>query len=411
MINRTEFYEVAVGAGFYGPDDSSLTGKKDNVRKYWEDISIKLCLRDVLEELLARERPLRVVDLGCGSGEGFELLTQVPARPHGARHERDFLILPSDIGSYVGLDLSPAMVAQGRRNHAAYAQAQFIEADLSQGFPLAEQPPFDIYFSSYGSLSHLTPTDLLTLVTQICRHADRDAFIVLDLLGLLSPEWPKYWGEVSAVLSYNMAYLLRADERTPHKINWFNCCFWTAAQLRRLLAEAGRRAERRIEVHRSVDRAIFVGRHIDTGLFNDNPRPLRYQVNRLLDHGHRGQVEELRIDLAYLEAWQNVAPQAWARVRDYACKWNTVVDLLDALMHRRDGVVRQLIEAAAQPLADELKMLTWLCRNGERFPVADYWASIVGPQVALVLRSLELSYDEAVGCGHALFCVARIRKP
>jgi SAM-dependent methyltransferase len=412
MIERTEFYEIAVGAGFYGPDDSSLTGKKDNVRKYWEDISIKLCLRDVLEKLLAKRRKLRVVDLGCGSGEGFELLTHVPARPHGARHERDFLVLPSELETYVGLDLSPGMVAQGRQNHAAYAQVQFAEADLARGFPLSDRPPFDLYFSSYASLSHLSPADLLKLVSQIGRHVDGEAFIVFDLLGQLSPEWPKYWHEKPpAVLPYNMAYLLKAEERAPEKVDWFTNCFWTATELRRLLAEAGRQAERRIEVHTMVDRAVFVGRHIDTGLFNDNPRPLRYQVNRLLDHGYRGLVELLRVDLAHLEAWRDASPEGWARICDYARKWNTVVELLEALMQRRNDVVRRLIEAAEPPLADDLKMLAWVCRNGERFPVADYWASIVGPQVALVLRSLEMSYADAVGCGHALFCVARINKP
>ncbi len=412
MIERAEFYEVAVGAGFYGPDDSSLTGKKDNVRKFWEDMSIKLSLREVLEDLRTRRGPLRVVDLGCGSGEGFALLTHIPAHPHGAPQVRDFLLLPTDVGAYVGLDLSPSMVAQGQRNHAAYPQTQFIEGDLSQGFPLADQPPFDLYFSSYASLSHLTPADLLRLVNQIARHVDREAFMVFDLLGQLSPEWPKYWREPApAVQPYNMAYLLKAEERTPDQINWFNCCFWTAAELRGLLAQAAQQAECRIDIQVMADRAVLVGRHIDTGLFNAHPHPWRYQVNRLLDHGYRGQVEQLRITLDHLEPWRAAAPAAWERISDYARRWNTVIALLEALMQRRDDAVRRLIEAAEPPLADELKMLAWLCRNGERFPVADYWASIVGPQVALVLRSIEQSYGDAVGCGHGLFCVARIHKP
>ena len=45
--NRTEFYESAVSMGFYGREDSGLTGKKDNVRKFWEDVFIKLTGREL----------------------------------------------------------------------------------------------------------------------------------------------------------------------------------------------------------------------------------------------------------------------------------------------------------------------------------------------------------------------------
>ena len=76
---KTEFYEAAVRQGFYGIDAGGLFGKKDNVRKYWEDVFIKLSLRDAVTALLAEKNALRIVDLGAGSGEGLELLTHIPA--------------------------------------------------------------------------------------------------------------------------------------------------------------------------------------------------------------------------------------------------------------------------------------------------------------------------------------------
>lgn len=55
MSMNAEFYESAVRSGYYGVDRSGLFGKKDNVRKFWEDMSIKLLLRPTIEQIL---RPL-----------------------------------------------------------------------------------------------------------------------------------------------------------------------------------------------------------------------------------------------------------------------------------------------------------------------------------------------------------------
>ena len=49
-------------------------------------------------------------------------------------------------------------------------------------------------------------------------------------------------------------------------------------------------------------------------------------------------------------------------------------------------------------------------RNADRFPVFDFWASIMRPQVACVLRNHELNLPDGLGCGHSLFCVVEIQK-
>lgn len=41
-IKPTEFFDIAALQGFYGLERGGLIGKKDYVRKYWEDITIKL---------------------------------------------------------------------------------------------------------------------------------------------------------------------------------------------------------------------------------------------------------------------------------------------------------------------------------------------------------------------------------
>jgi hypothetical protein len=98
----------------------------------------------------------------------------------------------------------------------------------------------------------------------------------------------------------------------------------------------------------------------------------------------------------------------WARIYDYYNQWQTVVNVLNALMCTNNAEVKRIIESSPAGIADELKMLAWLYRNADRFPSVDFWASVMGPQVACVLRNLERSLPQGLGCGHGLFCVVEV---
>lgn len=139
--------------------------------------------------------------------------------------------------------------------------------------------------------------------------------------------------------------------------------------------------------------------------------PLRYQVSRLLDHGYRGEVEHLRIDLSHLDEYKQINSVIWDRLVDYQRKWNKLIYLLEALMHSEDAKVKNFIENTdIELMSDDLKFLTWLYRNADRFPVVDFWASVIGPQIAVMLRNIEMSYSEGVGCGHGLMCTLEVIK-
>jgi hypothetical protein len=84
------------------------------------------------------------------------------------------------------------------------------------------------------------------------------------------------------------------------------------------------------------------------------------------------------------------------------------VNVLNALMCTNNAEVKRIIESSPEGLSDELKMLAWLYRNADRFPDVDFWASVMGPQVACVLRNLELSLPQGLGCGHSLFCLVEV---
>ena len=229
-IKAEEFYDIAAKRGFYGLETSGLTGKMDNVRKYWEDVVIKLTIRNSVEKVLARKSEIRIIDLGCGSGEGFELLTHIPVSQPCGSENRSFILTQDMISSYVGVDVSPSMIQQGRNNYQNRSNVRFELADLNKGFPLKNEAPFDIYFSSYSSLSHLSPENLEMLVTGVLNNSQPGSFIVFDLLGKYSLEWPDYWNEGRTMLPYNMAYLFPPESRNIESAQW-DVCYWIPCKL------------------------------------------------------------------------------------------------------------------------------------------------------------------------------------
>lgn len=406
---KTEFYETAVRLGFYGADSSGLFGKKDNVRKYWEDIVIKLSIRPFVERLLRDRERIRVVDLGSGSGEGVELLTHIPVS--GALHsvDRPFLLDRDAIESYIGLDISPAMIEQGRINYSDWPDASFVEADLTKGFPLLDHETFDLYFSSYASLSHVTPVQLARLIKDISDHNSQRAYLVLDLMGRLSPEWPTYWvNDRPRMLPYSMDYLLHANGQQQQPTETYGVCYWDARELKEFITSLTVAIGRPIRIVDLRDRSILVGRHMDTGHFNEHPRAIRHAVNRLFHRDYRGDLSSLLVDLSFLDSFRPSRPDAWDRIQSYCEQWNMVIRFVEGLMLSKHGIVADMIDCAPAPMGEELKMLQWLHQNATRFPVVDFWASVMGPQTACVLRNLELGLPEGLGCGHGMLCIVEI---
>jgi SAM-dependent methyltransferase len=409
-MRRTEFYETAVKAGFYGVERSGMFGKKDNVRKYWEDVSIKTTVRPALESLLAQTAKLRILDLGAGSGEGLELLTHVPPS-EPVESASPFLLTEDRIEVYGGADLSPAMVAQGKENYADRPYVQFVEADLSQGLPLTQEPPFHIYFSSYSSLSHLTVGELEQLSAQIFTHADNGSIVVYDVHGRYSPEWPIHWSRsVEEQLPYNMGYLLPPQEQDPGTVDWFNVTYWTGGELVEAIRRAGAASGTQVKVLTLKDRSILVGRHMDTCFFKPVRLSVRGQVNHLFDRDYRGDTAGLMLSLDYLDDYRSLSREVDLRLREYHLSWSAVIRTLEALRRTDNARVRESIESSPAALAEDLKMLAWLYRNADRFRVLDFWASVMGPQVACVLRNLEQNLPDGLGCGHSLVCLVEICK-
>jgi SAM-dependent methyltransferase len=406
---KTEFYDTAVRRGYYGLERSGLVGKKDNARKYWEDVSIKLWIRPIIEAMLEKNKKIRIVDLGCGSGEGYELITHIPVKNHIDSIEKDFLVVPDTIREYIGLDISQSMIEQGRRNYSKHDNVLFEQHDLSEGLPLTIGGPSDLYFSSYASLSHLSLGELSSLTEQVMLHVEGSAYMVYDLLGKYSPEWPLYWNtRASNKMPYNMAYLYPEEERTNERINTFPCSFWSPEELCEVINAVALKCGKKVKTVMH-DRSIFIGRHMDTGIFNNNKKQYRYQVNRLFDRDFRGVLDDLLIDMDYTHAFiKNLPAGALERINHYMKQWNYIIAFIESLLVTNKAIIHNILTNIDDFLVEDLEMISWLYKNASRFPVADFWASIMGPQIACVLRNCELNYKDAFGCGHGLFCVVEV---
>jgi len=147
---------------------------------------------------------------------------------------------------------------------------------------------------------------------------------------------------------------------------------------------------------------------MDTNFFKTERFLVRKEVNHLFDRDYRGKIDKLRLDLDYLSEFQSINRQAFERIIHYYQQWSAIIDILDALIKKDDSLVKQLIESSPEELSSEMKMLAWLYRNADRFPAVDFWASVLSPQIACILRNLELGLPEGLGCGHSILSIVRI---
>ena len=276
-------FESAVSHGLYVKDAGGLAGKHDNVRRHWEDQITRYALHDFVGRLVERKRNalsrIRVVDLGAGSGEGYEILKSLRKAETGlAGGEID--ILPGEmLGCYKGLDISSAMVEQGNHTYASDPKAHFELGDLSHGLsPLHKEAPFDIYFSSFGSLSHLSSAEMRRLIEDVYDHASDSFIFVADLLGRYSFEWQCYWelsGEDSGNMrQYSMSWLYPDNIIDRIEVERFPVRYWAGEEFDTFLTNIITDKGGRIGRSRIRDRSILVGRHMNTGEFNPPTRSL-----------------------------------------------------------------------------------------------------------------------------------------
>jgi SAM-dependent methyltransferase len=414
-VSGTWTYTETVARGLYEKNHGGLFGKHDNVRTYWEDEITRITLRPFIRERVvasaASGRRMRIHDLGCGAGQGYELLTKIRQTDLSLEEAQRYVLTPDQLELYLGLDLSDGMIEQGRQNYHQVPHVRFQQADLRAGLShVARERPFDVYFSSYGSLSHLSTDGLRACLRGIVRHAAPGALVVLDVMGRFSPEWPDYWhmgGD--KVRPYSMSYLFSERERRSRDIERFPLRFWTGEEIRALCAEISSDTAVGLEVLEIVDRSIFVGRHVDTREYGTCLPPLRALVNRLYEHHVRTPLDRLLVDY---QPVPGAAPLNEFFSRVSLC-WNTVIEFARS---RLSGVRIDLVEMPGWrefPPALQMALVTLdrIVDSVAWIDVGDVRADIIEPQLAYVLRRMQYRLQEGRGCGHGMIAALRVTGP
>ncbi|MFN6475321.1 class I SAM-dependent methyltransferase [Nostoc sp. DedQUE07] len=391
-------YVCAIEQGHYELQEAPSL--YDYVRIRWENELTKMFLGKHLSGLLVeigRKRKMRILDLGCGPGQGFKLLSEI------MQHQN-----LSPVGhtvEYVGLDINQSMIQKAEETFGSNKNVTFVRQDLREGLGnINTEKSFDVYYSSYGSLSHLTSEELHKLLQNIVEHTTDYSLVVLDLLGRYSLEWPGFWGQEPAVYDYTMSWLYPKNTRL--NIEKFPMTFWTGHSLKSLSSITSG-----INILDVMDRSILVGRHIDTGEYRTGLKPTRSFVNSLFNPLLRTNLEDLIIDKSIIT--DSNEPLIHEFFNTIIEEWNTLIEFCQA------KIAKEKIEVKNNLSSSLLKNLTALdniiemteSENWKNCHLsADPRASFIEPELAYALRNLEYDTQLGIGAGHGLLAILEIKK-
>ncbi len=422
-IAQMEAYKEAVSSGLYAKK-SGLVGKYDNVRRYWEDEVTRIFLRPHLQELielnLAKMRRVRILDLGCGSADGYELLTGVRHREPDLEEVEVNLLSPSILGLYEGFDLNEDLLDQARSIYGNNGKMSFRQVDFTHGLSsLDGEKPYDLYFSSYGTCSHHNDDETaIELLADIARQVDDYALIVCDWIGRYSYEWQTLWtNDLDEIrnMDYVVSYIYDPEERERRRdqLQHIRLRLVSRREAERIISEASSRSGVSIKPLRWYDRSVFTGRHMDTGEYNPHAQPIREAVNSLHEANQRTNLNLLPIDYA---------PKAgFEFINDYfenlqMC-WNRLVLYLDELLHLYNQTERQFSEEPTPVLGSYPPMLQGLMRRMRQVVEGIGWLktglpreNIIEPQLGYALRDLIMELQQGMGCAHGLGGIFKVDK-
>jgi hypothetical protein len=120
---------------------------------------------------------------------------------------------------YVGLDADADMVETAAAIHDVPGTS-FRTGDMRDELPAG---PFDLYLSCGVPYSHLTPDEMVAVLSGIMARiidAGRRAAIVVDVLGRYSIEWTPNWG--ASRWNYAMTFLEDTTERLEQPMTFYD---------------------------------------------------------------------------------------------------------------------------------------------------------------------------------------------
>ena len=397
-------------------EDSGTWGKYDNVRRLWEDRVTGHVLRPHLERLVKdkrrRGKGLRILDLGCGAGDGLDLIRGIPGAEEAPDGSWSSLVSETALGEYIGVDINEDLLAQARLCHAGDGKARFVCADLSAGLPPEITDgcaPFDLYFSSYAMLSHFRDEQCVRLLADICRHAGDDALFVGDWLGHYSYEWQDLWQEPAgpdSFIDYRMSYLYSQAEHAGVDIPTFPLRLMTRETILDAVHEASRQSGREVAPLAIFDRSILTGRHSDTREYNRGCPPLRSMVNSLLEPHLRTDLERLLVKYSPRDGFDRLN----RFFAEFFAASNEVVTRVIQVVggDNLGGQETWITSRGSESLRLRLEAVLAVARELAADDSGYARANLLEPMLAHALRRLEMEFQEGIGAGHSMGAIIGI---
>lgn len=413
-------YTQAATTGKYDKA-SGLLGKYDNVRRFWEDQLSGLFLRPALNDLVNRKSKklerLRILDIGCGSGDGYDLIMAVNTKDPGIYEYITAAITPERLQAYWGVDINEELLAQAKEYYGGNPKMTFLREDISDGLPgrIAEAEPFDLYFTSYGTFSHFHDEQTTKLIADICRHARHGALFVGDWLGRWSYEWQDLWDaplDREYFMDYRISYIYPPEERDQVDVASFPLRLMCRDEIQAIIDEAAAQAGCTIRPIKYFDRSILVGRHLTTGDYNRNCPELRYPINSLFESYTRTDLESLLVDYVPRAGFDHLD----RFFESFFMSSNALVAYTIDLLSGYDPVkgelthVPEILPFYPEPLKEAMRSMRRVIEGVGWLHWGDVRANVIEPHLGYSLRKLEMELQPGIGVGHSLCGVFEVVK-
>ncbi|HEO69634.1 MAG TPA: class I SAM-dependent methyltransferase, partial [Candidatus Hydrogenedentes bacterium] len=365
-------------------------------------------------------RRLRIMDLGCGSADGYELLMGVRQRDASLQDTEVDLLSPALLGLYKGVDLSEDLLNQAREIYGANPKMAFEQADFTQGLPLAQdEAPYDLYFTSFGTWSHHNDDETaVDLLAEIAQRVEKYAVVVCDWLGRYSYEWQTLWTHNVAELlnmDYVVSYIYEKDEREARReqLQHLTLRLMSRPEAESIVARASEKAGVAINPLAFFDRSIFTGRHMDTAEHNPHAQPMRRAVNSLHEVNERTDLSTLIIDYVPKPGF-DFLNHFFEHLQ--MC-WNALVAYVGKLLERYDeqgrcfGVAPPPIPPTCpEPLRVMMERMRAVVEGVGWLTLGLPRENIIEPQLGYALRQLVIDFQQGRGCAHGLVGIFEVDK-
>jgi SAM-dependent methyltransferase len=360
---------------------------------------------------------VRVLDLGCGSGDGYDLMMGITSKDAGIYDYITAAVTGEMLQEYIGVDINEDLLTQAREVHGANPKLSFMAGDLTKGLPqeIKEMEPFDIYFTSYGTLSHLRDQECARLFADICAHAPNGALLIGDWLGRYTVEWQDLWhhpADEEYFMDYRISYIYPEEERDKVEVVSFPLRLMTQQEIKSIVDKASEMAGFNIEPLGFLDRSILVGRHMETGDYNANCPSLRAPINSLFESYARTDMESLLVDYVPRQGFDHLN----SRFEQIFMSTNALVNYTIALLdgyHADEGSFETLPPVQPyypEPLKEAMDTMRRVIQGVGWVPWGDVRANVIEPHLGYSLRKLEMDLQDGMGMGHSLVAVFKINK-